>query len=201
MLPTEKSLLFIHKTTGSLHLSLSEVKQNNQFTKPQHLYIISDETPSIGDWYILHGSLGRYNGNLLLPPEAKKVIASTDSELTEYCKGVHRLGEGCNLINSCDYPNCRLHRIPESLIKTYVERYNAGNPIDKVMVKYWKVSKISDPSNEWLAPKLTENNEVIISIVEEKMYSREEVEDLCQLAAFWGEEKGISWKEFIKENL
>ncbi len=31
-------------------------------------------------------------------------------KMKEYCKGVHRKGEGCNLHKTCTYPNCRTNQ-------------------------------------------------------------------------------------------
>jgi len=105
-----------------------------------------------------------------------------------------------------------LPRIPESFIKAYVK----ANGINKVMVEcYWAKGKDELDANgramttNYEKLKLTDNNEVIISVpervititkVEEKMYSRDEV-----IALINKHRKetynGYSSSKWIEENL
>lgn len=122
-----------------------------------HLYITSDDEIKEGDWcYIistteirrnLHGIIGSTIGSkLFLEKNCKKIIATTDK--LEY-----------KLIRT-------LPQIPESFIKEYVK-----NPVDEVMVEYDQCNLADD---YWLELGLI-NNEIIISPVEEKMYTKKQV--------------------------
>jgi len=133
--------------------------------------------------------------------DAKKVIASTDSELT-------RTGdEGIvDLICGNNFP-----QIPESFIKAFVK---ANGKIDEVMVEYflWCDNcgeencdnfRCRDASTDIWMPKLTDNNEVIIHLEEEKMYSREEVAEIIR--KYFSNDEGIvdedDREKWIEENL
>lgn len=149
-----------------------------------HLYLISDDEIKEGDWVIANGKLGKYsidekNRTHDVCTEKgvypfkdcqyiKKVIASTDSEINGQSTIAGVLQK--------EYVGC----IPESFIKAYVK---ANGKIDEVMVEYDEVQIEDDTTKyyaefEWFEAgnlKLTDNNEVIISMVEEKMYSRSEI--------------------------
>lgn len=72
-----------------------------------------------------------------------------------------------------------LPQIPQSFIESYCK-----NPIDKVLVEYTS-TEIGEFDGviayDWdCIPKLTSNNEIIISKIEEKLYTREEVDVMKQ---------------------
>lgn len=85
-----------------------------------HKYIISDDEVKDGDKVIVDGKIFEFKDeNRKGSPSieywidknsCKKIIATTDENLTEYCKGVYRIGEGCRLRN-CNYPDCRIKLI------------------------------------------------------------------------------------------
>ena len=151
--------------------------------------------------------LAGYKSEIILEffaKNCKKVIASTDPEL-RIKTGSYKLDGEVRVMES-------LPQLSKDFIKAYVKAYNEGNPIKKVMVeyeikKYLKkgVGKYSHPEYYVDEFKLTDNNEVIIHLEEEKMYSREEVLDL--LSDFAESEIGPDYQEitnldkFIEENL
>jgi hypothetical protein len=183
MLPTEnKSQIQKSNTT---HRLFYDIDVTNDKTY-QHLYLISDEEIKEGDWY--YDVIEKEIFQRTLPEDDqythdKKIIATTDKSLTECCKGVHRIGEGCNLNNSCNFPDCRPAKIPQSFIEAYVK---AEGKIDEVQVEYnekyyYNVDELRDRSRRGLQLKYfkpefiktREDNTVIISKSKDNMYTKE----------------------------
>lgn len=150
----------------------------------QYLYITSDEEIEEGDWFItgtptcksIHKCLGKCgdliignNGGYCFKYASKKIIATTDLLIT-----VHRVNSDSD----------RVPTIPQSFVNYFVERYNKGNVIEKVMVEYKEekeeeVSFIKCMSNIVYGPvfdtlKVNEKNEITIQQIKES-YTREEV--------------------------
>lgn len=128
--------------------------------KPQYLYLVSDEGIKDGFVLVKNGSsyiegeiiqeyetlvevdLGWTTTQTKCKADCLKIIAAFNPAFTEYCKGVHRLGEGCNYHNSCNYPKCRPAKIPEWFVEAYKK---ANGNINEVQVEYqgdWKESTI-----------------------------------------------------------
>ena len=184
---------------NNLQLEYNEVKPSYGLNKLEwkyhHLYITTDEklpyeskvfdngafyhVDPLGRIHIITKDTFKPNPNF-----CKRIISSTDKSL--------------------DLP-----RIPQSFIEEY---YKAGG-IDKVMVEYDKILgdwfEIPQPCRvvggpykkrtpTKYKPKTDSNNCIIIHPVEEKMYSREEVEELCKKAY---KEKYKTLEDWIKENL
>lgn len=230
MLPTEKaSILSKAYLANPMHLRyLSTGFKDDAFKSNdnQHIYITSDEEIKEGDWYLykrsfLDGTVKTQeqydNADWLLKKcdnkeetsytkraqfgknsensiaGCYKIIATTDESLT--------IGEEDSWKNRKDilYPN-KLPQIPTDFIKLYVEEYNKGNVIDKVLVEYQKYFK---PGEVIYELKLNSDNTINISLPEEtildelrknddvkhylreqcelangKMYSREEVVEI-----------------------
>jgi len=181
---------------------------------PQHLYLVSDEEIREGDWEYdevikeINQATSKDRLDFYNKSDSGhfKIIATTDLELVEYCKGVHRLGEGCNLNNKCIYPDCRPAKIPESFVQAYVK---AEGKIKNVNVEYEHEMLIGhSPKTTHFNtnPKTTENNEVIIDI-EEQTYTFDEVAGFIrQFENQHNIDKEHTYREiavnkFIKENL
>ena len=189
MLPSEKPSGLckcncpVHK--GGLVFSEEKGSKDSVY-EPQHLYILSDEEIKRGDWFVNLGSGGHpkvaiYQANSENSkainefnfPEIKKIIGTTNSELH------------LNKIVEEDMHMYKepLPQISQDLIKSYVE-----NPFDKVMVEYLtKLEKGTDLGNECNyivpdKPKLNQDGTLAVTLVEKKMYSREEVEDMFRNA-------------------
>lgn len=168
MLPSEKQqenvLCVAHK---QLFFSEGLVSPGGDIM-PQHLYILSDEEIKHGDWFVNLGSGGHlkvaiYQANSenskaineFKFPEIKKIIATTDTELTS--KSVINTIDG-------DYHHTIMPTIPQHIIEAYVKK-----PFDKVMVEYpkdWKVIDSRYPSP--VHPKLNQDGTLAVSLVEEK---------------------------------
>lgn len=149
-----------------------------------HLYILSDEEIKEGDWFINLGSGGHpgvaiYKTNSenskaineFKFPEIKKIIATTDLTL-------NKLNNENKVDESWFRPIIPL--IPQHIIEAYVKK-----PFDKVRVEYERQTNKGEwkdvllPS-EWgdsnpTRPKLNTDGTLAVSLVEEKMYSREEM--------------------------
>jgi len=187
MLPTNEKASTIWKTTSGqlIHTHVSgEYKEKYQ---PQHLYILSDEEIKIGDWGIGHAKgingigTGYYvfkhdNSNIAkvnaLAEGSKKIIATTDTSLWEHDDTV-------------PYPKTKpaLPQPSQAFIEKYVEEYNKGNIITKVIVEYESVEycrPMPMVHQKYYISKVKINpkdNTITIKKVKDS-WSREEVIDL-----------------------
>jgi len=197
MLPTAstKERSHIHRTRSGELFYTSKPKNATGLERPivmggsygkgHYLYFTTDEDEfDIDEWVVFNNEevfqIGAISQDYLFkdvkqydPDLCRKIIATTDPKLTEYCKGVHRLGEGCNLTKSCNYPNCRVAEPSQDFIKAYCEQ----GGIDEVDVEYEFVK------NKWkdkglavhkCIPKVDPiHNTITTHRIEEKMYSKE----------------------------
>lgn len=140
----------------------------------------------------------------------KKIIGTTDQSLKTggcYCNPginwwmrdsnscVHEIEDNYNKARMCELKPISLPQIPESFIKEYVK---AQGKITQVQVEYdqeiidlgWHGSTLA----EEFTPKLTSSNELIISLVEPKMYTRDEVKHLMDISI----SRGVQLKTDLK---
>ena len=197
-----------------------DVMEMTSMNVDYHLYLITDDEIKEGDWYYYPKSnegrkIKKHLGiKPLLDSErlAKKVIASTDPELG--LEIIYSEKEDTNdpLQYDKEIKGNVLPQIPESFIKAYVE---AGG-INSALVEYEDLEECHNYNGEHIGKdcsckggdfrnklKLTDNNEVVVHLpeVEEKMYSRDEVEELI-LKAFKSNRNSITRQEdWIEENL
>lgn len=138
-----------------------------------NLFIVSDEEIKKGDWYLDGLTPIPYRScadNSL--PLWKKIIASTDMLGTNYNLAVE---SGVNYA---------LPLIPQDFIKYFVEKQ--GN-VKSVSIEMEEIKtgwlndndQMLEINTGRFQPKLTKDNEVIISL-EEKSYTRDEVAILCK---------------------
>ena len=193
MLPTEDGVIFLNRATGTLVTSIPNVAK--KLYPAQHLYITTDEEIKEGDWYLMNmkyptqsasGEVEKGNYD-----NCRKIIATTDPRLYTTCT--------CALKDSHGIECGPLPQIPQSFIEDYCK---AGG-IDKVMVEYEEWTTMYRGMANYKL-KTDSNNCIIIHPVEEKVYSREEVEDLIH--KFNMEQAGFPWVlndtlKWIKENL
>ena len=157
---------------GSPQLNMGDVSY--------HVYITSDEEIKEGDWFI-HDKTLKYADSVSLTIEqclsnfdklyyksdCRKIIATTDPKLYQlHDNGV--LGQGIT----------RMHQIPQSFIKSFCEK----GGIWEVEVDYeeqigQKKTFLGYEPKTYLTPKLIDNT-IVISEVEEKMYSEKKVKSL-----------------------
>jgi hypothetical protein len=125
MLPSKEKATIWKDNINKLHnaqtLTKSNAFDNNGSWYAQHLYIVSDEEIKEGDWYlnIPRNEVQQYENNHIeiqnlkqSADKVKKLIATTDTSLN-------------------------LPTIPQSFITHFINEYNKGNVIDKVMVEYF----------------------------------------------------------------
>ena len=199
----EKTLWFAHSGVGNSYGN-------------RHLYITDDSEIKEGDWFMFYDEPRQAKDLIAEPVNQGKIIATTDPQLRVECDGCK--GKGVGEDGRCCTKGCggfavkRLPSIPQSFIEAYCK-----NPVDKVMVEYELVCSNCDekpPKNEKChgnyknheIPKLTSNNEIIISMIEEKLYTREEVESLLIKAIAETNYVGsrnvsVDPEQWIKDNL
>lgn len=130
----------------------------------RHLYILSDDKIKEGDWVMNNNTnnIAQYTGHGSME-WWKKIIATTNTELKWEFKGVQ-------MSRMMNYP-----KISELFIKIYIAEYNKGNVIEEVELEYDSEEKPAW-SGMWVDTlKLREDNTVIIDLVEEKKYTKDEV--------------------------
>ena len=226
-LPTEDrtSKIWLDNDTGKLLYDPVGVMN----CTPQNLYITTDEEIKEGDWYL--ATIFGYGTEETKPlqwsvgtkpcgeqPMGDKIIATTDPKLNYECKKC--ASEEITRAYTC---KCKsLTNIPQSFIEEY---YKAGG-IDKVLVEFNYGGRCEDPMvclrgchvsdgtckhhiNKHLKLKTDSNNCIIIHPVEEKMYSRKELENMMMQSYIYGQsDKTDSFhkrentiNKLIKENL
>ena len=205
-----KITLYDYDNLKTLSLAQGNHKGTENTIRPQHLYIVSNETIKESDWFIdlkdntIWQNKAKESMRKSIFPECKKIIATTNEYIGYTDIRVSPVK------NFCIYP-----QPSDSFIKKYIEEYNKGNIITKVLVEYEIGKSYSGNSGleikQWL--KVDSNNTITIKKVEPKLYTREEVEILITNAFKAGYERSHSgyphtdnWskpkvEEFLKENL
>jgi len=170
------------------HETPSKCKNDGLLSGNQHLYITTDEDFMSGEWVLFSDVVMIAKsfddrvvydgeGNSFMKYDCKKIIATTDPKLRSDSLIEDPARPEDNLLIRKGIP-----KIPQSLIESYCK-----NPVDKVMIEYTLpdkiknaliVGNISRALDSDYIPKLTSNNEIIIHPIEEKMYTREEVESI-----------------------
>lgn len=175
MLPTNEKAstngLVINPTTNKIQYNdIVNKKGAKYYTDAafiyNHLYITSDEDIKEGDWCIQNGNyLCKITCNQDRTQQGlKKIIATTD-----------------NLTFDDGYNSWFIPSPSDSFIKKFIERYNAGTPITKIMVEYeeWPVLERITGTNASFRTavkkmlKVDKNNCITITSVKES-WTREE---------------------------
>jgi hypothetical protein len=182
----------------------------------QHTYItVSQDIEPIkeGDWYIddtntVRQSLTNDKAYWEVRQDYVKIIATTNPKLTikEYT-GVIDESNGVK-----EYLEHQIPQVPLSFLEEYVANPDGEweveyekkdiNPLSKTWEEDYIRFGLKHKPNWIMLPKLNQDNTVNITSVEEKMYSREEVEELCKQC--WGQAKLVHsglFIDWIKENL
>ena len=205
MIATDKRTR-IDKIRNSLRYSIYLIP-SNAFSEFQHLYIISNEEIKEGDWYIddintIRQSITSDKDYWAVRQDYKKIIATTNTSLY--------------VPITQDKPFDELPQPSDSFIKKYIEEYNKGNIITKMLVEYKKATyedwiKTAETVKDSI--KVDSNNTITIKRLEPELYTREEVEILITNAFKAGYERSHSgyphtdnWskskvEEFLEENL
>jgi hypothetical protein len=130
---------------GVFSLSRNHSEGVLKLYQPQHLYVLSDETPKIGEWCLSIGSvyysdisIAEHNPHIVLYTGeelgVRKIIASTNNTLAHpVCcisrQGVTKANQGCRERNRCPFPG-----LSESFKNIFVEGLNKHTTIEKILV-------------------------------------------------------------------
>lgn len=149
----------------------------------QHLYFLSDEKPVVGDYvrhtnndigkvtqlydkneYAMELLSGKIIGGMRLV-NAKKIIATTDSELVKH--PTHYDDSTLRGFHTTEY----LPRPSNSSLEAFVREWNAGNKFDKVLIEWLRSSDgYYDKSEVWhwesLALKIAPDNTITINPIQ-----------------------------------
>jgi hypothetical protein len=167
---------------------------NSVPAKAFHLYVLSNDEIKEGDWFydeeepeILKAGknvdLHLVNN---LKPNFKKIIATTDSFLTIKVKS-RFLTDGITIHKQL-YKQVALPQIPQYFIEHFINEYNKGNVISKVLVEVEREfvdGYTEDRMRRFYGPvkiKLNQSNEISIVTKEKEVFHREEVISLIEQA-------------------
>lgn len=201
-------------STGILYLENFIGNKHNSF----HLYILSDEEITKGDWCICYESIGLHseikeykilkcsksnhyrkgdqkhlhlfdnNNYEYSPDKCKKIIATTDRSL------VVNVSKPLGVTR--ELPN-----IPLEFVEKYIEEYNKGNVITEVMVEH-KFDYAEEDTECWGDEieklKIDKNNQIIITTRTKDNWNRKEVIELMK--KFKEETELFSTSSIVKEN-
>jgi hypothetical protein len=224
MLPSETGIMSKCKISYSEDVGLAfnkgdlrmDTDGHKDWWENQHLYILSDEEIKEGDWVLWFwdgGQIGvtepqKYlGGEQVLNNGHKKIIATTDPHLFVNA-GEETIARASGFSQTFTKKEM-LPQIPQHIIEAYVK-----NPFDEVEVEY-EPSVFGEYDGEIIYnwddeenPKLNQDGTLAVSLVEEKMYSRDEVEELCRNSHLLGMKETLpgypkpeTIDEWIKENL
>lgn len=184
MLSTDKGIIVKRNITNILKISSLD---SPLLWIPQHLYIVSDEKPKIGEWSLSNLASAEPwkcdNLEYAKQYQCKKIITSTDSSLN-------------------------LPQPSKQFIQKYIEEYNRGNIIGKVLVEISGFINDSDVGNyEFINKgiKIDSHNCITIKPIKDS-YTREEVTTLIK-RCFAGVEgkyeiiEPLQINKWIEENL
>ena len=216
MLPTDKAEKCIIKHEEGLglgyikgFLSQGYLKGNNETS--HHLYFINGEEIKEGDWAISHGKViqwakdfkENFEIDLNWHKEDKKIIATTDPGL-KILNGKPYMSQ--DLVKVWIYPEKRLPQPSQA----FIEKYCKVGGIDEVDVEYVKQKTCKSPHCDDLCDaceepilKVDSHNIITIHSIKEKLYTIEEVAELCA-KAYWDGNLNtgdIIPEDWIKENL
>lgn len=201
-----KLTLYDYKDLKTLSYALGNHKGSTNLI-PQHLYILSDDEIKEGDWVLYKNkpclvSLYAYSGEMKVTliyaiKYCKKIIATTDTLI------ITNMSDS-NAVREIDF-DIEVPKLSDSFIKKYIEEYNKGSQITKVLVEYefnqhkFMVTLCTTKEKEYNL-KVDSNNTITIKKVKDS-YSREEVEKLVINAL----KTRVVWQSeidnWIKENL
>jgi hypothetical protein len=147
--------------------------------KSYHLYILGNDEPEIGDWKYdtFHKEISQVKSLNSISQYDKKIIATTDKSLRLNSVKVSTSSDFTLEQISENIP-C-LPQIPQSFIDYFVEQYNKGNVIDKVLVEY--INNFDDIQRlfDLEEPKINANNTINI-LTQKDSWSRDEVIELMK---------------------
>ena len=222
MLPTNEKVAGVLCKISNILTYQKGLVTNGGHIQAQHLYILSDEEIKEGDWVYENNLNQETKIYQILKREdrlmffrfrsvpiwldkdqhgCKKIIATTDYLILKTSKS----------INKKQFPDIIVPQIPQSFIEYFVEQYNKGNIITKVMVEYEEILgdegiiKVAFGETDFKL-KIKPDNTINIKPIKDS-WSRDEVKHLLECAwnggAFWGSSKPNShyFEKWIEENI
>jgi len=162
MIATDKSSIYLHNNKMYDNKVTMHIPDGDQL--PQHLYFTSDCEIKENDWYIHNqkptGLRIQKCLSLMLPMDARKIEATTDTKLG-YSDSAKLYEGGSDTVYTLFKP---LSQIPQSFIEAYIKPYNFGNPILTVDVELMFQLHDGTETTELLNNRIKTNssNEVII---------------------------------------
>jgi len=170
---SDKSLLF--KFQPNYHYTQEYLKSIE--SSAYHLYILSEEKPQDGDWYV-HNQKGtgpRISNSSAIPMDAKKIIATTDDSLiirTETWDGEHFNPE----------VSYNLSKPSQSFIEAFIEAHNKKQPITDVNVEYETYAAHRGKYDDELGERIKVNpkdNTITIKKIKDS-WTKKEVDNLIR---------------------
>lgn len=145
-----KTVIQLDKDYNLLSIIPLQIR-NSQDYQGQHLYILSNEEIKEGDWGHYRNRIFQITkGDNELFHLAKKIIVTTDESLGNMVSYL-KIGKAMK-------GNWKaLSQPSESFIKKYIEEYNKGNVITKVLVHLNNQITIKKVKNTWTTEDLTGN--------------------------------------------
>lgn len=142
MKKTCKVILISTEYKGGLAIGRGKLRQVHKKAGAGrlHLFMISDETPEVGDWYLVE-PFGKNTG--YIPQSLARLEAGEEKDAVDY--GAKKIVAttaplircACELGHPHDDSDCMM-RIPQDFIDTYVERHNTPQQIDEVKLTFNK---------------------------------------------------------------
>lgn len=210
MLPTEKASNLYIETMGELEYLTSEELVAGRTN--QHLYIISDDEPKIGDW-VKHGvidevyEVNTFNLRATLHNKSKKIVASSDKSLFFRCGSC----DGVGIIEEEPCRTCvggktgRVCQIPYSFMVVYAKFHREGRKIIEVdlEMEYKVGGKDLTHGNSHITPSLViktrPDNTVIFHT--SKLYKAEEMYENMQYYMEYCQLKGyVTPQDWIEKH-
>jgi len=203
-------------------LYITNLPWSKKYSREIHLYIVSDEEIKEGDWCIAMNRDTKYSkpfqcnkSKAFVNPEflnsqddVRKIIATTDSslKLNEECIKCNGYGGDqsgyCNECSGTGNPKL-LPQPSKQFIQKYIEEFNKGNKIEKILVEYTESCINCATEGEDCGTFKTDSHSCITIKPIKDSWTREETKNLLlKLSKFKGDHH--DYKEvnkWIEENL
>ena len=215
MLPTnqaqneDNNTIYLNNFSKELILGWRNARSTNQTV--QHLYITSDEEIKEDDWVILNYRIGKsidkalpaclknafHNADFWNAENKtqnlgnKPIIATTDTSL-------RRMGDD-GIVDIA--LGLEISYIPESFIKYFIEEYNKGNVITKVMVEYnYELSNDEDEQGNLIPDiylKLNSDNTINIKPIKNSWNREEHIANIKAFAKEFVANTDTAYKQAV----
>ena len=169
----------------------------------KHLYVVFNEEIKEGDWFIdlkdntIWQNKAKESMRKSIFPECKKIIATTDESLHPNASSNYTRENGVE----------GLARPSDSFIRKYIEEYNKGSQITKVLVEYefnqhkFMATLCTTKEKEYNL-KVDSGNCITIKKIEPKLYTHEQLENHIRNAMqFKGYTPEYEVQEYCKKYL